>query len=333
MAGARFKALIVRRDEATKAQTAAIEEIGESDLMEGNVTVAVRYSTVNYKDGLAITGKLPVVRRFPMIPGIDFAGTVTASTHPDFNPGDEVVLNGWGVGEVHYGAFAGMARVNGDWLIRKPEGLTLKDTMAIGTAGYTAMLAAMALEKAGISPAAGKVAVTGAAGGVGSMAVTVLSALHHPVVAVTGRPEEAPYLQSLGAGEVIPRSELTGPVKPLAKERFAGAVDSCGGVVLANLLSMIGYGGAVAAVGNAAGSDLPTSVAPFILRAVSLIGIDSVRQPKAIRFNAWHRLAHLMNMEKLAAMTHTIGFAGIEAAARDVIAGKIRGRVVVDMEA
>ena len=327
----RFKALVIRRDEATKAQSVAAEEMTLGELMEGDVTVRVQYSTVNYKDGLAITGKLPVVRRFPMIPGIDFAGTVVSSERSDFLPGEEVILNGWGVGEVHFGGFAGMARVNGDWLIKKPDGLTLKETMAIGTAGYTAMLAVMALERAGISPAAGTVVVSGASGGLGSMAVAILSALNHKVAAITGRPAEAEYLKSLGANEILDRAEFSGPPKALAKERFAGAVDAVGGTVLANLLSMTGYGGAVAACGNAGGNDLPTSIAPFILRAVSLLGVDSVKQPNSVRVNAWHRLGHLMNMEKLAAMTRTIGFGDIPGAAREIVEGKVRGRLVVDL--
>ena len=276
--------------------------------MDGDVTVSVEFTTVNYKDGLAITGKAPVVRRFPLVPGIDFAGTVMTSSHPDFAIGDRVILNGWGVGETHHGAFARRARVKGDWLVPLPAGLTPRDAMAIGTAGYTAMLAVMALERHGIGPARGPVVVTGAAGGVGSVAISLLSKLGYHVIASTGRPQESDFLSDLGAAEIISRDELSGPAKPLAKERWAGGVDAVGSHTLANVLSMTSYGGAVAACGLAQGMDLPGSVAPFILRGVSLLGIDSVMAPKALRLEAWRRLAGDLDHAKLAALSTTIGF-------------------------
>ena len=327
----RFKALMITRDEATKAQSVAVTELGVADLMPGDVDVRVEHSTVNYKDGLAITGKLPVVRRFPMIPGIDFAGTVTASSHDGIAVGDKVVLNGWGVGEVHYGGYSQMARVSGDWLIPLPEGLSGAEAMALGTAGYTAMLSLLALEKHGAAPAAGPVVVTGAAGGVGSVAVALLAGAGYTVHAVTGRPAKADYLKSLGASEIVPREELTGPPKLLAKERWAAGVDCVGGTVLANLLSMTKSDGAVAACGNAAGMELPTSVAPFILRGVSLLGINSVTVPKPLRIAAWQRLSRDLDRGKLADMTTTIGFDDILPAARDIAEGKVRGRLVVEI--
>ncbi len=258
--------------------------------MDGDVTVRVEYSTVNYKDGLAITGKAPVVRRFPMIAGVDLAGTVESSSHPNWKPGDKVILNGWGLGETHLGAYAEKARVKGDWLVRLPASMTTRDAMAIGTAGYTAMLAVMALERAGLEPSRGPVIVTGAAGGVGSVAIALLAKLGYRVIASTGRPEDAGYLKGLGAAEVIERKELTGPPRPLGKERWAGGIDVVGSTTLANVLSMTRYGGAVAACGLAGGMDLPTTVAPFILRGVSLLGIDSVMCPLPIRQEAWRRL-------------------------------------------
>src|ERR1700749_1420659 len=263
-----FKAIVV--DKADAGQTVQLADFDEKDLMDGDVTVRVEWSTVNYKDGLAVTGKAPVVRRFPMIAGIDFAGTVEQSSHPEWKPGDKVVCTGWGMGETHLGAYAEKARVKGDWLVRLPEGLSARDAMAIGTAGFTAMLAILALEKHGVTPASGSVVVTGAAGGVGSGATAVLAKLGYHVIASTGRVSEAPYLKSLGAAEVIDRNELSGPAKPLAKERWAGGVDSVGSNTLANLLSMTKYGGAISACGLAAGMDLPSSVAPFILRGVCL---------------------------------------------------------------
>lgn len=326
-----FKALQITRDEATREQAVAEATLTPADLMEGDVDVRVEYSTINYKDGLAITGKLPVVRRFPMIPGIDFAGTVEASSNPDFKPGDKVVLNGWGVGETHLGAFGQMARVSGDWLIPLPAEFTGAEAMAIGTAGYTAMLAVMALERQGVAAGSAPVVVTGAAGGVGSVAVSLLSRLGHEVIAVTGREHEHDYLRGLGAGEILDRAELSEPPKLLGKERWSGAIDAVGGNTLANVLAMTRRGGAVAACGNAGGMDLPTSVAPFILRGVSLLGIDSVYQPKPRRIEAWSRLARDLDRDKLAAITTTIPFDGIVNAARDIVAGKVRGRLVVEI--
>ncbi|SDB29257.1 acrylyl-CoA reductase (NADPH) [Bauldia litoralis] len=327
-----FKALVVSRDEETKEQSVAETTLTPADLMEGDVDIRVDYSTVNYKDGLAITGKLPVVRRFPMIPGIDFAGTVEASTHADFKAGDKVVLNGWGVGETHLGAYSQMARVSGDWLIPLPDGFTGAEAMAIGTAGYTAMLAVMALERQGVAAGSGPIVVTGAAGGVGSVAVSLLSRLGHEVIAVTGREHEHDYLRGLGASDILDRAELSAPPKLLGKERWAGAIDAVGGNTLANVLAMTRRGGAVAACGNAGGMDLPTSVAPFILRGVSLIGIDSVYQPKPRRIEAWSRLARDLDRDKLAAITTTLPFSGLVNAAHDILAGKVRGRLVVEID-
>jgi acrylyl-CoA reductase (NADPH) len=325
-----FKAILVSRDE-DKKQSVAVTELTEADLMDGDVTVAVEATTVNYKDGLAITGKAPVVRRFPLIPGIDFAGTVTASDNEEWRRGDKVVLNGWGVGETHHGAYAGKARVKGEWLVPLPQGMSARDAMAVGTAGYTAMLSVMALERHGITPDRGSVVVTGAAGGVGSVAVSILSKLGYHVVASTGRLAESDYLRELGAAEVISRDELSGPAKPLAKERWAGGVDAVGSLTLANVLSMTSYGGAVTACGLAQGMDLPTSVAPFILRGVSLLGIDSVMAPRALRLEAWRRIGSDLDHAKLAALSKTVPFDGIIDAARDIVEGKVRGRVVVEM--
>ena len=322
-----FKAMVIEKAESgTKA---ALADFDEANLMDGDVTVRVEYSTVNYKDGLALTGKAPVVRRFPMIAGIDFAGTVESSNHPDWKAGDKVILNGWGTGETHLGAFAEKSRVKGDWLVRLPATMSTREAMAIGTAGFTAMLCVMALEKHGLTPASGPIAVTGAAGGVGSVAVSILSKLGFSVSAVTGRPAEADYLKGLGASEIVERAALTGPVKPLAKERWAGGVDSVGSTTLANLLSMIRYGGAVAACGLASGMDLPGSVAPFILRGVCLLGIDSVMCPLPKRQEAWKRLENHLDRQKLAAMTREIGLSDLPQAAADIVAGQIRGRVVV----
>ncbi|RUZ72078.1 oxidoreductase [Mesorhizobium sp. M7A.F.Ca.US.006.01.1.1] len=325
-----FKAILVSRD-AEKKQSVTVTDLTEADLMEGDVTVAVEATTVNYKDGLAITGKAPVIRRWPLVPGIDFAGTVISSSHPDWRTGDKVILNGWGVGETHFGAYAGRARVKGDWLVPLPQGISPHDAMAVGTAGYTAMLCVMALERHGILPDRGPVVVTGAAGGVGSVAVSILSSLGYHVIASTGRNAESPFLIDLGAAEVISRDELAQPAKPLAKERWAGGIDAVGSHTLANVLSMTSYGGAVAACGLAGGMDLPASVAPFILRGVSLLGIDSVMAPKAIRLEAWRRIGADLDLQKLASLSSTIRFDGIVDAARDIVDGKIRGRVVVDM--
>ncbi len=322
-----FKAIVINKSDA--GQTVQLANFDDKDLMDGDVTVRVEYSTVNYKDGLAITGKAPVVRRFPMIAGVDFAGTVESSSHAGWKAGDKVILNGWGLGETHLGAYAEKARVKGDWLVRLPASISARDAMAIGTAGYTAMLAVIALERAGLSPARGRVIVTGAAGGVGSVAVALLAKLGYAVVASTGRPEEAAYLKGLGAAEVIERKELTGPPRPLGKERWAGGIDAVGSTTLANVLSMTRYGGAVAACGLAGGMDLPASVAPFILRGVSLIGIDSVMCPLPQRVEAWRRLATDLDKSKIAAMTSEIGLDQVIAAGRRIIDGQVRGRIVV----
>jgi acrylyl-CoA reductase (NADPH) len=324
---ATFKAVVI--DKAESGQTVRLIDFDEKDLMDGDVTVAVEYSTLNYKDGLALTGKSPVVRRFPMIAGIDLAGTVETSAHPAWKPGDKVILNGWGLGETHLGAFAEKARVKGDWLVRLPANVSARDAMAIGTAGYTAMLSVMALERAGIVPARGSVVVTGAAGGVGSVATALLAKLGYTVVASTGRPAEADYLKGLGAAEVIERKELTGTPRALAKERWTGGIDSVGSTTLANVLSMTRYGGAVAACGLAGGMDLPTTVAPFILRGVSLLGIDSVMCPLPVRQEAWRRLAADLDRSKIVAMTSEIGLADVIAAGARIIAGEVRGRIVV----
>src|SRR5579872_1035103 len=297
--------------------------------MEGDVTVRVEWSTLNYKDGLAVTGKAPVVRRFPMIAGIDFAGTVEHSSNPQWKTGDRVICNGWGMGETHLGAYAQKARVKGDWLVRLPDGMSPRDAMAIGTAGYTAMLAVLALEQHGLTPASGPIAVTGAAGGVGSVAIAVLAKLGYHVIASTGRLSEAPYLKDLGATEVIDRNELSGPAKPLAKERWAGGVDSVGSTTLANLLSMTKYGGAIAACGLAAGMDLPSSVAPFILRGVCLLGIDSVMCPLEKRRKAWQRLSNDLDQTKLVEITSEIPLEQVPEAAAKILAGQVRGRIVV----
>jgi acrylyl-CoA reductase (NADPH) len=322
-----FKA--IRIDKAEKGTTAALTQFDEAELMEGDVTLRVEWSTVNYKDGLALTGKAPVVRRFPMIAGVDLAGTVEQSSHPQWKAGDKVICTGWGLGETHLGAYAEKARVKGDWLVRLPEGMSAREAMAIGTAGFTAMLAVLALEKHGLAPTHGPVVVTGAAGGVGSVATAVLSKLGYHVIASTGRMSEAPYLGDLGAAEVIDRNELSGPAKPLAKERWAGGIDSVGSTTLANLLSMTKYGGAIAACGLAAGMDLPSSVAPFILRGVCLLGIDSVMCPIEQRKVAWRRLASDLDRAKLAEITHEIGLDRVVDAGAKILAGQVRGRIVV----
>jgi acrylyl-CoA reductase (NADPH) len=324
-----FEALLLTKSET--GQQASWTRLSEADLMEGGVTVRVTHSTINYKDGLAITGKMPVVRRWPMVPGIDFAGVVESSSNPEFKAGDEVLLNGWGTGETHLGAYAAYSRVKADWLIPLTEGLTRAETMAIGTAGYTAMLCVLALEAHDVTPGKGPVLVTGAAGGVGSVAIALLSKLGYTVHGSTGRPEEEPYLRSLGAAEIVARQDLAGPAKPLARERWAGAIDTVGGNTLANVLSQIKYGGAAAACGNASGMDLPSSVAPFILRGVTLAGVESAYVPKAKRINAWHRLSKDLDKRKLASMTQTRSWKELLELAPQILAGKIRGRVVLEI--
>ena len=322
-----FKAIVVEK--ADGGTRAALTDFDEANLMDGDVTVRMEYSTLNYKDGLAVTGKGPVVRRFPMIAGIDFAGIVETSSHAGWKPGDKVILNGWGCGETHLGAYAGKARVKGEWLVPLPKSMSAREAMAIGTAGYTAMLAVMAMERHGLTPASGPIAVTGAAGGVGSVAIAILSQRGFAVHAVTGRPQEADYLKGLGAVEIVERKDLAGPAKLLAKERWAGAVDAVGSNTLANLLSMTRYGGAVAACGLAGGMDLPGSVAPFILRGVCLYGIDSVMCPVERRREAWKRLENDLDRQKLATMTREIGLSDVFGVAPEILSGKVRGRIVV----
>ena len=304
-------------------------ELTEHDLMEGNVTVKVEYTALNYKDGLAMTGSAPIIRRYPLIPGIDFSGTVTESSHKHFNPGDRVVLNGYGVGELHSGGFAGLARVNGDWLVHLPDTISTRQAMAIGTAGFTAMLCILALQQHGIATADGQILVTGAAGGVGSVAVAILNKLAYPVTAVTGRLQESDYLESLGAGEIMDRKSFTGKAKPLAKERWAGAVDVAGGNTLANVLSQIKRGGAVSACGLAESMELPASVAPFILRGVTLYGIDSVMCPMQKRRTAWQRLDADLDKELLESLSTEISFDDLPEAASALLNGQIRGRTIV----
>ncbi|GGH17546.1 alcohol dehydrogenase [Alsobacter metallidurans] len=326
---ATFRAVVV--DKGEQGYGCGFRDFDEADLMDGDVTVRVTHSTVNYKDGLAITGKAPVVRRFPMIPGIDFAGVVESSSHPDWKAGDEVVLDGWGTGETHLGAYAQKARVKGDWLIPRPAGLSPAECMAIGTAGYTAALAVIALEKHGLTPDKGPAVVTGAAGGVGSVAIALLSKLGWRVIASTGRPEEADYLKGLGAAEIIDRNELSAPGKPLAKERWAAGVDSVGSTTLANLLAQTRYNGAIAACGLAGGMDLPSSVAPFILRGVALLGVDSVMAAKERRLEAWSRLDRDLDRAKLASLTTTIPFDKVIETGKAILDGTVRGRVVVEI--
>ena len=327
-----FKAILITKDD-TSGYKAALQQVDESTLPEGDVTVRVEWSTLNYKDGLAITGKSPVVRRFPMIPGIDFAGTVTESSNPAWKVGDHVILNGWGVGETHCGGLGEVARVKGDWLVALPKGISLRQAMAIGTAGYTAMLCVMALEKHGVKPENGEILVTGANGGVGGVAIALLAKLGYNVVASTGRMEESEHLKALGATTVIDRAELSAPGKAIGKERWAGVVDAVGSHTLANACATTKYGGAVAACGLAGGMDFPATVAPFILRGVTLYGIDSVMAPMAQRQQAWARLAKDLDMAKLASMTREIGMDAVVATAAALLEGKVRGRVLVNVQA
>lgn len=325
-----FKAILIEKDHT--GYRAGVQEIDEAALPEGNVSVRVSHSTLNYKDALAITGQGPVVRKFPMVPGIDLAGVVEASCHPDYQPGDAVLLNGWGVGESHWGGLAQQARLNGDWLIPLPAGLTAQQAMAIGTAGYTAMLCVMTLERYGVQPKDGDVLVTGAAGGVGSVAVALLSQLGYRVTAMTGRLQDADYLRALGAAEVIERGPYAEPGKPLAKERWAGAVDVAGGQVLANVCASMQYQGVVAACGLAAGMALPATVAPFILRGVTLAGVDSVMRPRADRLVAWQRLTQDLSLDKLALIgSQEVGLDEAIGLAARLLKGEVRGRVVVDV--
>ncbi|MEK6346560.1 MAG: MDR family oxidoreductase [Burkholderia sp.] len=325
-----FHCLLIDQD-ANGASHTRLDTLDEARLPEGDVLVDVEYSTLNYKDGLAITGKSPVVRRFPMVPGIDFAGTVRESAHPHYRPGDAVVLNGWGVGEQHWGGLAQRARVKGDWLIPLPRGLTARQAMAAGTAGYTASLCILALERHGIGPRHGDVLVTGASGGVGSFAIALLARRGYRVVASTGKTREADYLTGLGAAEVIDRATLSEPGKPLQKERWGAAVDSVGGATLANVCASLRADGAVAACGLAQDMSLPATVAPFILRGVSLLGINSVTRPYAEREAAWRMLADTLDLAQLDTITREIGLAEAIGAGADLLAGKVRGRLVVDV--
>ena len=326
-----YQALQINKDD--NGYHCAVQTLDDSALPEGDVTVQVDYSTVNYKDGLAMTGKSPVVRKFPLTPGIDLAGTVTDSQHPLFKAGDKVVLNGWGVGESHSGGLAQKARLKGDWLVHLPSAFTPRQAMAIGTAGYTAMLCVMALQKHGVTPDKGDILVTGAGGGVGSVAIALLAKLGYRVVASTGRLQEADYLRQLGAADIMDRSELSAPGKPLAKERWAGVVDTVGSHTLANACASTKYGGVVTACGLAQGMDFPSSVAPFILRGVTLAGIDSVMAPRALREAAWARLAKDLDPAQLERMTREVGLADALALGSEILAGQVRGRVVVNVNA
>jgi acrylyl-CoA reductase (NADPH) len=324
--------LLNKKDDGTT--TARVSRLDDAQLpADGDVTVRIDYSTMNYKDGLAITGKAPVVRSWPMVPGIDGAGEVIASSHPDWKAGDEFILNGWGVGEAHWGCLAQRARLKGEWLIPRPPGMSARTAMAIGTAGYTAMLCAMALQEQGVDENSGDILVTGASGGVGSIAIAILAGWGYRVVASTGKLDETDYLTSLGAVEVIDRAALSAPGKPLQKERWAGVVDSVGSHTLANAVAQTRYGGTVTACGLAQGMDFPASVAPFILRSVKLIGIDSVMAPRPKRVAAWDRLANELDTHKLGTITQEIGLAQALAHAPELLAGKVRGRLVVNVNA
>ena len=326
-----FKGILI--EGARGDQKVSLKSIEDSDLPDGDVTVDVAFSTLNYKDALAITGKSPIVKHYPMVPGIDFAGTVSSSDHADFQVGDQVVLNGWGVGEKHWGGLAEKARVSGDWLIPLPEAFSPKQAMAIGTAGYTAMLCVMALEKHGVTPDSGDILVTGATGGVGSVAVALLAKLGYSVTAVTGRAEEADYLKSLGADKILDRAELSGPGKPLTRETWAGAIDVAGGQILANVCAAMKYRGVVAACGLAGGMDFPATVAPFILRGVTLCGVDSVMAPRQERLEAWKRLSEDLDTDLLDSMITEIPFEQAIDGAGQLLDGKVRGRIVVPVSA
>ena len=323
-----FKGILINKDD--NGYRAELADIDDSQLPEGDVTLRVSHSTLNYKDGLAITGKGPIVRQFPMVPGVDLAGTVEDSSDPDFKPGDQVVLNGWGVGEGHWGGLAERARLQGKWLIPLPSAFTPAQAMAIGTAGYTAMLAIMALVKNGVTPDKGEVLVTGANGGVGSFAIALLAKLGYRVVASTGRVSESEYLTSLGAAEIIDRATLAEPGRPLAKERWAGAIDSVSSHTLANICASTRYWGTVATCGLAQGMDFPASVAPFILRGVTLAGIDSVMRPRQDRIDAWARLARDLDVSLLPLISREIGLSDVVETAHQLMDGQVRGRIVVD---
>ena len=324
-----FRAILLSKDDGQFH--AKLAEIDEAQLPQGDVTVRIEFSTLNYKDGLAIANQSPVVRKWPMVAGIDGAGIVEESSHPGWRPGDKVILNGWGAGETHWGCLAQKARLKGDWLVSLPPAFTTRQAMAIGTAGYTAMLACMTLERFGVKPDQGEILVTGAAGGVGSVAIAILAGWGYTVVASTGRVNESGYLKSLGAKEIMDRSELSEPDKPVQKERWAGVVDAVGSHTLANACAQMKYRGVAAACGLAQGMDFPASVAPFILRGVVLAGIDSVYQPKPMRIEAWKKLASDLDRSKLDAITKTIMLSGVISSATEILAGKVRGRLVVDV--
>lgn len=326
-----FKGIVVEKDEA--GYRATLRDIDEAQLPEGDVTVRVSHSTLNYKDALAITGRGPVVRKFPLVPGIDLVGTVEETSHPEYRVGDSVLLNGWGVGEGHWGGLAQKARLSGEWLVPLPERFTPQQAMAIGTAGYTAMLCVLALERHGVTPEKGEIVVTGAGGGVGSVAVALLSKLGYAVVGVTGRPEERDYIKRLGATDVLERSAFAVPGKPLGRERWAGAVDVVGSHTLTNVCATTKYRGVVTACGLAGGMDFPASVAPFILRGVTLAGIDSVMCPRAERLVAWQRLATDLDIEKLGLIANEIGLTDVIPTATRLLDGQVRGRVIVDVNA
>ncbi|WP_434630685.1 oxidoreductase [Pseudomonas sp. Z1-29] len=326
-----FKALLCTKP--ADVISTNLVDFKDEDLMAGDVTVAIEYSTVNYKDALALSGRTPVIRQFPLIPGIDFAGVVESSSHAAFQAGDGVLLNGWGLSQTHHGGFAQKARVSGDWLVKVPEVFSTRQAMAIGTAGYTAMLSVLALEHGGLTPERGDILVTGANGGAGSVAIALLSGLGYRVIASTGRPEEADYLRDLGAFEIIDRHTLSEPGAPVAKERWAGVIDSVGSHTLVNALAQTRYRGVVAAFGLAQGADLPGSVLPFILRNVTLAGIDSVNAPQDVRLQAWARLARDLDVNKLARTTQVVGLAQVPQVAAQVLEGKVRGRTVVDVNA
>ena len=329
-----FNALVVNKDEESGKTSAAVEKISTDQLPAGNVVVNVEYSTVNYKDGLCIGPGGGLVREYPHVPGIDFAGTIESSDDPRYSAGDSVVLTGWRVGEVHWGGYAQMARVNADWLVPLPSGLSSRQAMAVGTAGFTAMLAVTALEDHGLKPDQGPVLVTGAAGGVGSVATAILANLGYEVAAVTGRPETEEYLRALGATQIVPREEINETVKrPLERETWAGCVDAVGGDMLARVLGQMKYGGSVSAVGLAGGAGLPTTVIPFLLRGVNLLGIDSVMQPYDNRLRAWERIAKDLPMDKLEAMIHLATLSDLPALGKDILKGQVKGRVVVDVNA
>jgi acrylyl-CoA reductase (NADPH) len=326
-----FKGILIEKDDS--GYRAAVQTLDDAQLPEGDVTVRVSHSTLNYKDGLAITGRGPVVRKFPLVPGIDLVGTVEETSNPGYKVGDKVVLNGWGVGESHWGGLAQKARLKGDWLVPLPDAFSPQQAMAIGTAGYTAMLCVMALERHGVTPDKGEILVTGAAGGVGSVAVAILSKLGYTVVGVTGRPEEREFLMGLGASEVLERSMFSAPGKPLGRERWAGAVDVVGSHTLANVCATTRYGGVVTACGLAGGMDLPGSVAPFILRGVTLAGVDSVMAPRELRLLAWQRLTTDLDLAKLGQIAHEIGLNDVVGMASKLLDGQVRGRVVVKVNA